>query len=230
MKRKKVFFKAGILLLSLLLLPGMVGCGAISSLVATPTPTPIPHEIYRCDTSAYTSWVDPNVPNYAKNVTVEQVPGGIHISGTASSVTMLISKSNFEYIKTSGSPETQFRGFVPDDRGNIAAALVVIKLGQESRMPAIFPFDELEYIDYSVFGIIDCAPNSTNISIKINTQVGFTEIAGLRFTQEGNLNIWDDGTIEINQEGIEARDQSGNVWVSKKVILNGEEKIIMVKE
>ena len=39
MKQKKVFFRAGILLLSLLLLPGMLGCGAISSLVATPTPT-----------------------------------------------------------------------------------------------------------------------------------------------------------------------------------------------
>ncbi len=41
MKRKNVFFKAGILLLSLLLLPGMVGRGAISDLVATPTPTAI---------------------------------------------------------------------------------------------------------------------------------------------------------------------------------------------
>lgn len=40
MKRKNVFFKAGILLLSLLLLPGLSGCGAISNLVATPTPTP----------------------------------------------------------------------------------------------------------------------------------------------------------------------------------------------
>lgn len=40
MKQKKVFCKAGILFLSLLLLPGMVGCGAISSLVATPTPKP----------------------------------------------------------------------------------------------------------------------------------------------------------------------------------------------
>ncbi len=37
--KKKVFFKAGILLLSLLLLPGLLGCGAISSLVATPTAT-----------------------------------------------------------------------------------------------------------------------------------------------------------------------------------------------
>lgn len=40
MKHKNVFFKAGILLLSLSLLPGMVGCGAISSLAATPIPTP----------------------------------------------------------------------------------------------------------------------------------------------------------------------------------------------
>jgi hypothetical protein len=40
--KKNAFFKAGILLLSLALLPGMVGCGAISSLMATPTPTPMP--------------------------------------------------------------------------------------------------------------------------------------------------------------------------------------------
>jgi hypothetical protein len=42
--KKNVFFKAGILLLSLLLLPGIVGCGAVSSLMATPMPTntPIP--------------------------------------------------------------------------------------------------------------------------------------------------------------------------------------------
>jgi hypothetical protein len=40
MKRKNAFFKAGILLLSLSLLPGMTGCGAISSLMATPTPIP----------------------------------------------------------------------------------------------------------------------------------------------------------------------------------------------
>lgn len=228
MKRKNVFFKAGILLLSLLLLPGLVGCGAISNLMATPTPTPIPYKIYRCDARTYESWVDPNVPNYAKNVTVEQIPGGVYISGTESSVTMLISKSNFEYKKTSGSPDMQFRGIVAGN--GIGAVLVVIKLGQDSFMPAIVPNMDQKYLDYSVFGIIDCAPNSTNISIKINAQVGFTKIAGLRLTQEVKLNIWDDGTVEVNQEGIEASDESGNVWVSKKVILSGEEKIIMVKE
>ena len=40
MKRKDVFFEAGILLLSLLLLPGLVGCGGISDVKATTTPTP----------------------------------------------------------------------------------------------------------------------------------------------------------------------------------------------
>jgi len=40
--KKNVFFKAGILLLTLLLLPGLSGCRAISSPVATPTPTATP--------------------------------------------------------------------------------------------------------------------------------------------------------------------------------------------
>jgi len=40
LKRKNVFFEAGILLLSLLLLPGLVGCGVNSDLKATTTPTP----------------------------------------------------------------------------------------------------------------------------------------------------------------------------------------------
>lgn len=37
--KKNVFLMAGILLLSLLLLPGLSGCRAVSSLIATPTPT-----------------------------------------------------------------------------------------------------------------------------------------------------------------------------------------------
>lgn len=40
MKQKNVFFKAGILLLSWLLLPGLVGCGVAAKLGATPTPIP----------------------------------------------------------------------------------------------------------------------------------------------------------------------------------------------
>jgi mannan endo-1,4-beta-mannosidase len=40
MKRKDVFFEAGIFLLSLLLLSGLVGCGVISDMQATTTPTP----------------------------------------------------------------------------------------------------------------------------------------------------------------------------------------------
>ena len=40
--KKNVFLMAGILLLSLLLLPGLSGCRAVSSLIATPTPTVTP--------------------------------------------------------------------------------------------------------------------------------------------------------------------------------------------
>jgi mannan endo-1,4-beta-mannosidase len=42
MKKKNVFFEAGILLLSLLLLPGLVGCGVNSDIKATTTPTSPP--------------------------------------------------------------------------------------------------------------------------------------------------------------------------------------------
>jgi len=40
MTRNKVVVRVWVLCLSLLLLPGMVGCGAISNLIATPTPIP----------------------------------------------------------------------------------------------------------------------------------------------------------------------------------------------
>ncbi|MEM4733397.1 MAG: hypothetical protein QXD70_02590 [Candidatus Bathyarchaeia archaeon] len=39
MEQRKVLLKAGVLLFSLLLLPGLTGCGTISSLLATPTST-----------------------------------------------------------------------------------------------------------------------------------------------------------------------------------------------
>ena len=44
MKRKTIFFRAGILLFALLLLAALMGCGAISGPIASPTlsPTPIP--------------------------------------------------------------------------------------------------------------------------------------------------------------------------------------------
>ncbi len=77
MKRKNVFFKAGILLLSLLLVPGLMGCGAISSLMATPilpvTPTPTPI----IPTLTPTSTLNISTPSDVAKIVLEKVAKSI---------------------------------------------------------------------------------------------------------------------------------------------------------
>jgi hypothetical protein len=73
------------------------------------------------------------------------------------------------------------------------------------------------------------APGSRNVSVKIDSQVGFTDIAGLRFKKEVVINIWDDGTVEADREGIEAvGNKDSLIWVAKKVTYQGKTAIVMV--
>jgi hypothetical protein len=73
------------------------------------------------------------------------------------------------------------------------------------------------------------ALGSQNIKIKIDEAVGYTEFAGLKFKKEATINIWKDGTIEVDHEGIEATDVSGTRWISKKIGVDGKNVIVIVK-
>ncbi len=96
MKQKNVFFKAGILLLSLLLLPGLIGCGAISSLVATPTPT-------ATSTATMTPTVPPTLtPTFTPIPTDTPTPQPIHSLGvTRQSVQSFFEKEGFSFKSVS---------------------------------------------------------------------------------------------------------------------------------
>jgi len=73
-------------------------------------------------------------------------------------------------------------------------------------------------------------PGSQNIKIKVLEEVGYTRYAGLIFTQEVHLNIWENGIIEVDQEGIECKDLQGQEYISKKGNIDGKSAIIMVKK
>ena len=71
------------------------------------------------------------------------------------------------------------------------------------------------------------APGSTNIHVKVNTAVGHTTLAGLRFSKACVINIRADGTVEVDSEGLEAETESGAKYISRRVADLGA--IVMVE-
>lgn len=80
------------------------------------------------------------------------------------------------------------------------------------------------------FNIVPDALGSTNIHVIVNKIVGHTTLAGLMFQSDCVVNIWEDGTVEVERENIKAKDSSGIQYVSRKVILGGKESIVMVRD
>lgn len=75
------------------------------------------------------------------------------------------------------------------------------------------------------------ALGSKNIEVAINKDVGYTRIAGLEFTQQATLNIWKDGVVELDREGVKAKDtKNGTSWVSARVKIDGKVAIVMVRD
>lgn len=74
------------------------------------------------------------------------------------------------------------------------------------------------------------ALGSTNITIKVNKVVGYTTLAGLLFKEGCKINIWKDGTIEVDRVGVNAVSQKDTSleYISKKINIEGENKIVMV--
>jgi len=109
-------------------------------------------------------------------------------------------------------------------------SLIMTAMGESSHAPAILPFDNATGNIGSPKWIPD-ALGSRNIKIVINQEVGYTEIAGLRFREEAVINIGQDGAVEVNKEGVEASDKTGNFWISKNVKIEGSDSLttVMIK-
>ena len=77
--------------------------------------------------------------------------------------------------------------------------------------------------------IVPDALGSTNIHIIVEPGAGPTSFAGLDFRTDCILNIWKDGSIEVDKEGIEASDNLGSHYVSQEVTQDGKTSILMMR-
>jgi len=71
--------------------------------------------------------------------------------------------------------------------------------------------------------------NSKNIKVVVNKILGYTTFAGLKFKHDATVNIWENGTIEVNRKGIEAEDDDGNKYISKKVAIGKKVGYVMMQ-
>ncbi len=106
--------------------------------------------------------------------------------------------------------------------GNLAGTA----MGDHSHVPAIIPLSPTGNLQSPKY--FPDALGSRNIKIVINKEVGYTEIAGLRFVGEAVINIGNDGTVEVNKEGVEASDKTGTFWISKNVKIEGSDSLTTV--
>jgi len=107
----------------------------------------------------------------------------------------------------------------------------IIAMSDEAHVPVRFSLGGAIGGDLSGAVYYPDALGSKNIKIAIDKEVGYTDLAGLRFKQEATINIWEDGTIEANKAGIEASDKNSALWISKKVKIKGSKvAIVMVKK
>ena len=84
-------------------------------------------------------------------------------------------------------------------------------------------------IPQGVFGVFPVSPGSQNVAVKVNPQIGHTDVGGLTLTEEAVLNVWDDGTLEIDREGIVGHDEDDAEWVSQRVRLDGKVANLLVR-
>ena len=122
-----------------------------------------------------------------------------------------------DYSETEGAKNIQV-----EDSGD--GSYQIKALGNDSHLPAKMS------LDGKVSGFYPAALGSENIKIVINKKVGYTEIAGLKFRQEATMNIWKDGTVELDREGVEAADKNNISWISKRVTSGGKNAIVIVRK
>lgn len=85
-------------------------------------------------------------------------------------------------------------------------------------------------LDGRISGAYPDALGSKNIKIIIDKDVGYTEIAGLRFQKEAVINVWKDGVVEVDKENVEGSDKNGVVWISARTRPTEKESIVMVRK
>lgn len=79
-------------------------------------------------------------------------------------------------------------------------------------------------------GFSPFAPGSTNIHIAVNKEKGFSEIGGLKFTEPLTVNVWEDGTFEVDKEGVSIEATDGAKYISKKMKVGEKEGIVLVRQ
>jgi hypothetical protein len=169
----------------------------------------------------------------ARNVTVEQTPGGIRVSGSGVSLLFVPpTRSSFKVdVEPEDAPIQYQVGKIPLDSSTGAMYMqIVMTLGEGSSLPAQIPMQGATVFTPKLYGPFPDALGSQDITVKINEQVGHTRFAGLEFRQEAVLAVWEDGIVEVDKEGVEASDGSGTAWISKQVQVEGEDAIIMVRK
>lgn len=167
----------------------------------------------------------------AKNITVELSQDGMIVRGSDISVLARITQRSFAIDTLPENADLQYKidNIALNPTGSMVMKAHLI-LGPDSSLPALLPMQGGTIFNPSDYGFVPGVVNSQNITIKINQNVGHTEIAGLSFKQEVVLNIWEDGIIEVDKEGVAATDKDGASWISKKVKYEGKQAILMVRD
>jgi len=219
--KKNVFFKAGILLFSLLLLPGLSGCGAISNVIL---PTVSESEVFHTADKISAEY------GGSRNVTVEQLPDGMRATGAERAALIKIGSMSFSLGPDPEGTEfeAEILGFTIDSRTGEIYTIVVVHLGSDSLILATAP--NSPHFDPKMVGFLPGAPNSENISVMINSAVGYTEVAGLRFREEVTLNVWENGIVELDRENVTVSDISGQQWVSRRVRIGEQSATLLIKK
>lgn len=78
--------------------------------------------------------------------------------------------------------------------------------------------------------VVPASLGSNGIRVVVDKEVGYTTLAGLKFHQNCTINIWQNGTVEIDKEGIEATDDAGGSYVSRSIAIDSKPSIVIVRK
>lgn len=209
--RKRTIFMVPLIMLLLLI----AGCN---------TKSVNPDDVYRYETITFNG-------GRAQNISVEQTPDGIKITGSEISITFLpIVDSKFRaLIEPQGVQLNYEVKDLPVENGE-SYLKVVFSLGGNSSLPAQIPMRVDDARTPALYGPYPDVYNSQQIAVKIHPEVGVTKIAGLDFREEAVISIGEDGTVEVDREGVLATDADGTIWIGRQVKIDDVVKTILVRK